>query len=85
MSIPSYVEVNFNNVCNPACSYCSPSLAVRGQKKQTNLAHGQPTPHNDPAHFTGSPSKHSQQRTQPTEKHFGVGGLIYTKIPKHFP
>ena len=32
---PSYVEVNFNNVCNMACSYCSPSLAVHGQKKQT--------------------------------------------------
>jgi len=31
--IPSYVEVNFSNVCNFKCSYCSPHLSNSWQKE----------------------------------------------------
>lgn len=31
--IPSYVEVNFSNVCNFRCSYCSPHLSNSWQKE----------------------------------------------------
>ena len=53
--IPSYVEVNFNNVCNLACSYCSPQFSSTWQ--QETERHGAfPTlvPHNAPEHFSGS-------------------------------
>jgi len=54
-AIPSYVEVNFNNVCNLACSYCSPQFSSTWQ--QDTDRHGAfPTlvPHNAPEHFSGS-------------------------------
>ena len=54
-AIPSYVEVNFNNVCNLACSYCSPQFSSTWQ--QETERHGAfPTlvPHNAPEHFSGS-------------------------------
>ena len=52
--IPSYVEVNFNNVCNLMCSYCSPQFSS-SWADEVNRMGGYPTskPHNDPAHFTG--------------------------------
>lgn len=52
--IPSYVEVNFNNVCNLACSYCSPQFSSTWQQ-ETDRHGAYPTlvPHNDPGHFTG--------------------------------
>ena len=52
--IPSYVEVNFNHVCNLACSYCSPQFSSTWQQEVTQLG-GYPTSttHNDPGHFTG--------------------------------
>jgi organic radical activating enzyme len=53
--IPSYVEVNFNHVCNLACSYCSPQFSSTWQEEANRLgAYPTSVPHNDPAHFTGS-------------------------------
>jgi len=51
---PSYVEVNFNNVCNLSCSYCSPQFSSTWTAESKE--HGAwPTtvPHNDPQHFVG--------------------------------
>ena len=52
--VPSYVEVNFNNACNLACSYCSPQYSSTWAQEIERLG-GYPTHiiHNDPAHFTG--------------------------------
>lgn len=51
---PSYVEVNFNHVCNLACSYCSPQFSSTWQQ-EVDRHGGYPTSttHNDPSHFTG--------------------------------
>lgn len=52
--IPSYVEVNFNHVCNLKCSYCSPQFSSTWQQETDYFgAYPTSTPHNDPAHFTG--------------------------------
>jgi organic radical activating enzyme len=52
--IPSYVEVNFNNACNLACSYCSPQFSSTWQTEVDRYG-GYPTTtvHNDPTHFRG--------------------------------
>lgn len=52
--VPSYVEVNFNNVCNLACSYCSPQFSSRWMQ-EVESAGGYPTSvvHNSPDHFHG--------------------------------
>lgn len=52
--IPSYVEVNFNNACNLACSYCSPQFSSTWMQEVERHG-GYPTlvVHNDPSHFTG--------------------------------
>lgn len=51
---PSYVEVNFNHVCNLACSYCSPQFSSTWQAEVDKFG-GYPTStvHNDPSHFAG--------------------------------
>ena len=53
--IPSYVEVNFNNACNLACSYCSPQFSSSWQQ-ETDRHGAYPTlvPHNAPEHFSGN-------------------------------
>ena len=52
--VPSYVEVNFNHVCNLACSYCSPQFSSTWQA-EVDKDGGYPTStvHNDPVHFRG--------------------------------
>jgi len=52
--VPSYVEVNFNNACNLACSYCSPQYSSTWAQEVERHG-GYPTHviHNDPAHFAG--------------------------------
>lgn len=52
--IPSYVEVNFNNACNLACSYCSPQYSSTWAQEIERHG-GYPTHviHNDLTHFTG--------------------------------
>ena len=52
---PSYVEVNFNNACNLACSYCSPQFSTEwGKEAKKYGAYPTSTPHNDPGYFTGT-------------------------------
>ena len=53
--IPSYVEVNFNNVCNLKCSYCSPQFSSSWQQEMERYgAYPTVVPHNAPEHFSGS-------------------------------
>lgn len=51
---PRYVEVNFNNVCNFKCSYCSPQFSSAWAQEIDRYAE-YPTdpPHNAPEHFQG--------------------------------
>jgi organic radical activating enzyme len=52
--IPSYVEVNFNHVCNLKCSYCSPQFSSTWMQETDYYgAYPTSTAHNDPAHFSG--------------------------------
>jgi organic radical activating enzyme len=52
--LPSYVEVNFNSVCNLKCSYCSPQFSSSWMhESETQGAYPTSTPHNDPAYFQG--------------------------------
>jgi organic radical activating enzyme len=52
--VPSYVEVNFNHVCNLACSYCSPQFSSTWQQEiDTHGGYPTSTVHNDPDHFRG--------------------------------
>ena len=52
--VPSYVEVNFNNACNLACSYCSPQFSSTWAAQAERFgAYPTSQPHNDPAHFQG--------------------------------
>ena len=52
--LPSYVEVNFNNVCNLSCSYCSPQFSSTWMQ-EVESSGGYPTSriHNSPDHFVG--------------------------------
>ena len=52
--IPSYVEVNFSNICNLACSYCSPQFSsVWAQEANRHGAYPTSNRHNDPGYFVG--------------------------------
>ena len=52
--VPSYVEVNFNNACNLACSYCSPQYSSTwAQEIQRHGGYPTHVIHNHPDHFTG--------------------------------
>lgn len=53
--IPSYVEVNFSNVCNLACSYCSPQFSsVWAKEANRHGAYPTSNRHNDPEYFVGN-------------------------------
>jgi organic radical activating enzyme len=53
--IPSYVEVNFSNLCNLQCSYCSPQFSSSwGTEVAEHGAFPTNPPHNDPEYFKGS-------------------------------
>jgi len=53
-AIPSYVEVNFNHVCNLACSYCSPQFSSTwAEEVERHGGYPTSTTHNDPNHFSG--------------------------------
>jgi organic radical activating enzyme len=51
---PAYVEINFSNVCNLKCSYCSPQFSSAWQK-EINEHGAYPTSnrHNSPEYFAG--------------------------------
>jgi organic radical activating enzyme len=52
---PAYVEVNFSNVCNLACSYCSPQFSSTWAAQVEKYgAYPTTVPHNAPEHFTGN-------------------------------
>ncbi len=62
--VPSYVEVNFSNVCNLACSYCSPQFSSTWMDDaQRHGAFPTRVPHNDPNHF------HGRRRPIPNREH----------------
>ena len=53
--IPSYVEVNFNNVCNLKCSYCSPQFSSSWHDEAQRMGpYATSTPHNSMDHFVGN-------------------------------
>lgn len=53
--LPSYVEVNFNHVCNLKCSYCSPQFSSSWADEATRYGpYPTSNPHNDPQHFTAA-------------------------------
>jgi organic radical activating enzyme len=50
--VPSYVEVNFSNVCNLACSYCSPQFSSTWAAQSERFgAYPTTVPHNALEHF----------------------------------
>ena len=62
--IPSYVEVNFSNVCNLACSYCSPQFSSTWAAQAERFgAYPTSIPHNALEHFQG------RRRVIPNREH----------------
>ena len=52
---PSYVEVNFSNVCNLACTYCSPQFSSTWAAQAERYgAYPTTIPHNAPDHFVNT-------------------------------
>ena len=53
--VPRYVEVNFSNLCNLQCSYCSPQFSSTWMT-HTEQQGAYPTqpPHNDASYFVGN-------------------------------
>jgi hypothetical protein len=78
--IPSYVEVNFNNVCNLMCSYCSPQFSSSWQQ-EVDRSGGYPTArvHNDPGHFGGD------RRVIPAREHNPYVEAFWEWWPKLYP
>ena len=78
--IPSYVEVNFNNVCNLMCSYCSPQFSSSWQQ-EVDRSGGYPTArvHNDPGHFSGD------RRVLPAREHNPYVDAFWEWWPTLYP
>ena len=78
--IPSYVEVNFNNVCNLMCSYCSPQFSSSWQQ-EVDRSGGYPTAriHNDPSHFGGD------RRVIPAREHNPYVDAFWAWWPTLYP
>ena len=78
--IPSYVEVNFNNVCNLMCSYCSPQFSSSWQQ-EVDRSGGYPTArvHNDPGHFGGD------RRVLPAREHNPYVEAFWAWWPTLYP
>jgi hypothetical protein len=78
--IPSYVEVNFNNVCNLMCSYCSPQFSSSWQQ-EVDRSGGYPTHriHNDPSHFSGD------RRVLPAREHNPYVDAFWEWWPTLYP
>ena len=82
---PSYVEVNFNNVCNLACSYCSPQFSSTWTKEaNTHGAWPTTTPHNDPVHFQGDRRAIPNREDNPYREAFWRWWPSLYKDLKHF-
>jgi organic radical activating enzyme len=78
--LPSYVEVNFNNVCNLACSYCSPQFSSTWMQ-EVESAGGYPTGtiHNSPDHFVG------RNRPIPVREHNPYVEAFWSWWPTLYP
>jgi hypothetical protein len=78
--IPSYVEVNFNHVCNLMCSYCSPQFSS-SWADEVERSGGYPTSttHNDPSHFVG------RNRPIPVREHNPYVDAFWAWWPKLYP
>lgn len=78
--VPSYVEVNFNHVCNLSCSYCSPQFSSTWQQ-EVDQHGGYPTStvHNDPAHFRG------RNRPIPVREHNPYVEAFWSWWPNLYP
>jgi len=82
---PSYVEVNFNNVCNLACSYCSPQFSSTWTSEAKKYgAWPTSTPHNAPEHFTGERRAIPNRETNPYREAFWRWWPDLYKDLKHF-
>jgi organic radical activating enzyme len=79
-SIPSYVEVNFNNACNLKCSYCSPQFSSSWDDEIRRFG-GYPTSttHNDASHFTG------RRRPIPNREHNPYVDAFWEWWPTLYP
>jgi MoaA/NifB/PqqE/SkfB family radical SAM enzyme len=77
---PTYVEVNFNHVCNLRCSYCSPQFSSSWQQEVDRFG-GYPTStiHNDPSHFTG------RRRPIPVRSHNPYVEAFWQWWPELYP
>lgn len=77
---PTYVEVNFNHVCNLRCSYCSPQFSSSWQQEIDRFG-GYPTStvHNDPSHFTG------RRRPIPVRQHNPYVEAFWEWWPELYP
>lgn len=63
---PSYVEVNFSNVCNLRCSYCSPQFSSTwAQEVNKHGAYPTSTNHNDPNYFVQDRGVIAYRETNP--------------------
>jgi len=78
--IPSYVEVNFSNVCNLHCSYCSPQFSSTWADEVGRYG-GYPTSrvHNDPSYFVG------RRRPIPAREHNPYVDAFWRWWPKLYP
>ena len=82
---PSYVEVNFNNVCNLSCSYCSPQFSSTWtQESKEKGAWPTSTPHNDPIHFIGERRAIPNREENPYREAFWRWWPDLYKDLKHF-
>ena len=78
--VPSYVEVNFNNACNLACSYCSPQYSSTwAQEIQRHGGYPTHTIHNHPDHFTGD------RRVIPNREHNPYVEAFWAWWPTLYP
>ena len=78
--IPSYVEVNFNNVCNLKCSYCSPQFSSSWHDEAQRMGpYATSTPHNSLDHFTGN------RRIIPAREHNPYVEAFWAWWPQLYP
>ena len=78
--VPSYVEVNFNNACNLACSYCSPQYSSTwAQEVQRHGGYPTHRIHNHPDHFTGD------RRVIPNREHNPYVEAFWAWWPTLYP
>ena len=78
--IPSYVEVNFNNVCNLKCSYCSPQFSSSWHDEAQRMGpYATSTPHNSMDHFAGN------RRIIPAREHNPYVEAFWAWWPQLYP